>query len=254
MSTFILFLLLLFAVMAALFKHPKTCRTFLCLTLISFYLIGNGMLSNTIITPLESKFKNGALHSFSEKPNAIVVLGAGIIQIPGTHRIIPNFFAYSRIYEGLKLYQTCKTSGHECTLIISGGDPLSMGVSEAEIYQQELLQFQVKNSEIQIEDQSPNTYKNAELTSKNLKAQGYDRIFLVTSALHMQRALLYFSHFGIQAIPAVSDYVIPERSLLPLGYNLAITDLALHEYTGILRYHLYNFLGWNAKASHPGYP
>jgi hypothetical protein len=29
-------------------------------------------------------------------------------------------------------------------------------------------------------------------------------------------------------------------------------DLALHEYTGLVRYRVYEMLGWNIKAQHPG--
>ena len=29
-------------------------------------------------------------------------------------------------------------------------------------------------------------------------------------------------------------------------------DLALHEYTGIARYHVYNAMGWNVQATKPG--
>jgi hypothetical protein len=38
-------------------------------------------------------------------------------------------------------------------------------------------------------------------------------------------------------------------SILPTGYNFAIADLVVHEYIGILRYYIYNLLGWNPKPS-----
>ena len=41
-------------------------------------------------------------------------------------------------------------------------------------------------------------------------------------------------------------------SWLPLSYNFAMADLALHEYTGIVRYHVYNAMGWNVQATKPG--
>ncbi len=68
----------------------------------------------------------------------------------------------------------------------------------------------------------------------------------------MKRALLYFGRFGINAIPAVSDSIPPKIYIIPLGYNFAITDFVIHEYAGILKFHLYNYLGWNTTMSAPG--
>jgi hypothetical protein len=45
------------------------------------------------------------------------------------------------------------------------------------------------------------------------------------------------------------DYIVPQMSILPIGYNLAIADFAAHEYIGTLRYYLYNLLGWNPAES-----
>jgi hypothetical protein len=37
--------------------------------------------------------------------------------------------------------------------------------------------------------------------------------------------------------------------VVPLAYNFAVADIALHEYLGIMRYHVYNALGWNSAPS-----
>jgi hypothetical protein len=37
----------------------------------------------------------------------------------------------------------------------------------------------------------------------------------------------------------------------PQSGNLALCDLALHEYLGIARYHEYNAMGWNAPPLPP---
>ena len=53
--------------------------------------------------------------------------------------------------------------------------------------------------------------------------------------------------------PVPSDCLTAHFSIFPLSYNFVVTDFALHEYIGILRYHD-NLLGWTAKASSAGYP
>lgn len=251
-------LLILFAIIAAIvylvLDRLKTCGAILSIIVISFLVIGNGTLPTLLLKPLESRYNMEFKPEYSHKKNAIVVLGAGAVKMPGTGVVKPSIMAYSRIYEGLKLYQSCKKSGHKCTIVISGGDTLSVGTTEASLYKDELLKFNVHESDIAIEPESKNTYKNAELTSQYLKEQNFDRIFLVTSGVHMRRAVLYFSHFGIKTTPVISDYITAQLSYFPSGYDFVITDLALHEYIGILRYHIYNLFHWNAKASTAEYP
>lgn len=82
-----------------------------------------------------------------------------------------------------------------------------------------------------------------------MQAGGFDRVFLVTSGLHLQRSLLYFAHFGIHCTGAPADHLQPQRSWVPLGYNLAVAAFAFHEYLGILRYRVYNALGWKVKTA-----
>jgi len=43
----------------------------------------------------------------------------------------------------------------------------------------------------------------------------------------------------------------PPYALWPSAQNLVLTDVALHEYLGVLRYHVYNAMGWNAPAMKP---
>ena len=54
------------------------------------------------------------------------------------------------------------------------------------------------------------------------------------------------------AQPVRADHVSPITSPVPLSYNFLITDLALHEYTGVVRYYVYQFMGWNVQAKKPG--
>ena len=85
----------------------------------------------------------------------------------------------------------------------------------------------------------------AELTKRILDGKANDRIFVVTSGLHMKRALQYFRHFGLILTPVASDYVTAEFTVLPSSQNLAIADIALHQYAGMVRLRVYNALGLN---------
>ena len=145
----------------------------------------------------------------------------------------------------------CKKNTAKSSIIISGGDASGTGVTEAESYRSELLRLGVEDSDLVLEKRSLNTFRNAEFTSLLVKAGQFDRVFLVTSGLHLPRAILYFTHFGILAVPTPADYASPQLSMIPLGNNFAIADYAAHEYIGIALYYLYNLLGLNPPAIRP---
>jgi len=112
-----------------------------------------------------------------------------------------------------------------------------------------MVQLGVADTDILLERRSRNTIQNAEFTVAILHEQRFEKLFLVTSELHLPRALLYFSYFSIYPTPCAANYIVAPRSILPAGYNFTIADLAAHEYIGMLRYYIYNFLGWNPPAS-----
>jgi uncharacterized SAM-binding protein YcdF (DUF218 family) len=96
-----------------------------------------------------------------------------------------------------------------------------------------------------------NTWQNAQFTRPLLQRYNADRVLLVSSGIHLRRSMLYFSHFGINAIPVRGDYLRAIFSPLPRSYNFAVADFALNEYIGILRYYAYNMLGWNSVRIRP---
>jgi len=181
-------------------------------------------------------------------------LGAGANKLTGNNVVKPTIMAYSRINAAARLYFDCKNNHKRCEIIISGGDALKVGQSEAVVYQKELIELGVNNADIILEPNSLNTYKNAEFTSAILKKDQFDQIILITSGIHLSRSLLYFNHFGIDAKPAVSEYLMAQITIIPIGYNFAMADFALHEYLGIMRFHIYNVFGWNKEVSSPGMP
>ena len=78
-----------------------------------------------------------------------------------------------------------------------------------------------------------------------LKKLPFKKYLLVTSAIHMKRAKIYFKHFGISTIPAPSDFPNSLISIIPSAYNMALYEMALHEYIGIVRFKLYQFFNLN---------
>jgi len=241
-----LMVLFLVAILLLVFRRQRGGLGVLAVAVALLWAAGSGGLAGRLLKPLQEP--RGGDPAWGAR-NAVVLLGAGMVKPGGSAAPQPSLLAYSRILEAVRLYRGCRASGKPCALIISGGDPLRLGGTEAAVYRGEALGLGVPDGDVILEPRSLNTFQNAQFCGEILRAGGYDQVVLVTSALHMKRSQLYFSHFGIRCQGVPSDYMGPTGSWLPLGYNFALTEFAIHEHVGLLRYRLYNAMGWNPKVA-----
>lgn len=214
--------------------------------IVAYLVIGNGFFPAYLVHELQLPYSR--LHSMDwKKSNTIILLGAGTSKNPTTDKINPSLLSFSRITQTAMIYRECKKTNVACHILISGGDPLNNGTSEAKTYQEILLSLGINANDIQLETQSKTTYQNAKFSSYLLKKQINEQLFLVSSGLVLKRALLYFSFFNLYPKPIASDFITIPITTHPLGYNFAMNDFAVHEYIGIVRFLIYNFFGWNKK-------
>lgn len=179
--------------------------------------------------------------------SAIVLLGAGTQSGPSS-AVDPTLFGLARIERGAEVFRSCRATGADCTLIVSGGDPSGTGRSEAAIYGERLEKLGIPASALILEPESRNTWQNAAFASRLLTEGRFERAVLVTSAWHMRRAQLYFRHFAVQTSPAPADALTVAFWPPSFARNLATADLVAHEGAGLLRYRIYSWLGLNPPA------
>lgn len=246
MSTIFIFIFLGLSAFFSLVNSIKMGFIFCLLAIVGFIIVGDGFFPAYLLHNLQTPYSQATSYSW-KKTNTLLLLGAGTSKVPNSNIINPSILSFSRIIETTKLYHECKLTRASCHILISGGDPLNNGKSEAATYRDSLLSLAVNPSDIQLESQSRNTYQNAEFSSYLLKKQTSDQILLISSGLAIKRALLYFSYFDIHPVPIASDFITVPISKLPLGYNFAMSDLAVHEYLGIAHFYIYHFFGWNKK-------
>ena len=177
--------------------------------------------------------------------NAIVLLGAGTV--PGPSRVELTLSGRARTLRAASLYFSCKQNRRSCQIFPSGGDPLRNGETEAAVMARELRALGVPAADLTLETESRNTFQNARNTAPLVRGKGYELTVLTTSGTHMRRALLFFSFFLVDAVPAPADRLSAFRSALPVSFNLVATDTAMHEYIGMLQFRFYNLMGWNKK-------
>ncbi|WP_426703211.1 YdcF family protein [Rhodanobacter sp. Col0626] len=251
MTLNVLLVLILLAIVLALLRWRRCSRALLALAVVLLLAVGCGPLPIWLLTQLQSGYATEAPIAWGQR-NAIVLLGAGTVRATDTGPVEASLFAYGRINKAAALYRECRQTGHACRIEVSGGDARGLGQSEAAVYAGNLQRLGVDPADLLLESRSMNTWQNAQFSGPLLKAWGADRVLLVSSGFHLRRGMLYFAHFGIRATPVRADYVDGIRSWEPLSYNFTMADLALHEYTGVARYHWYNAMGWNVQATKPG--
>lgn len=200
-------------------------KVFIALAVI-FYLFSIKPVANFLLAPLE------VYKAPDTGAAAVVVLGGG----SNPNGIIKAYSdAFKREFYG---YYLAKEKG--LPLIFSGG-----GVEKIKEAQNAKNDFSLmqklsdSNLTIYYENKSLNTKQNAKFSAKLFeKYKLPKKIYLVTSAYHMQRAMLYFKKYGFFVIPKFVDYKVDNSytfyDFLPQMKSFKNSYLALHEYIGLI--------------------
>jgi uncharacterized SAM-binding protein YcdF (DUF218 family) len=101
-------------------------------------------------------------------------------------------------------------SAGKARFVIASGGALRKGPAETYAMAALLTAWGVPQEAIILETASRNTYENAINSKRLLEAHGLHQVLLVTSALHMPRALALFRALGIDAGPAPTDFEVVE--------------------------------------------
>jgi len=178
------------------------------------------------------------------KADAIVVLGGH------TANNRENWFlpfdparTVPRIERAAELYK----AGRAPLIVLSGG-ALEGPVSEAQGMAHVLQNMGVPAHALLLENASRNTYENAALTADELRERGIEHVLLVTSALHMPRAMAAFGKqtgARVTAAPQRPQITRPAAGGPPLWLpdwrTLDASRSIIKEYAGLFVYWL---RGW----------
>jgi uncharacterized SAM-binding protein YcdF (DUF218 family) len=239
---------------AALFLHRRRRIQLACsaAALALLLLFGNEWVMHRLVSSLEWRYLPEATLSQGE---AIVLLGGGTrAQLP-PRQISEMNEAGDRLTYAAKLYH----DENAPFIVVSGGfiDFYGSAVPEAEAMRDLLVALGVPEADIVLEERSRNTYENALYVREIADEQGFNRILLVTSALHMPRSAAIFERQGFEVIPAPADFLATwgeEGRTTDVGWvgwllrwipnseRLDFSTRALREYIGIFVYWLRGWL------------
>ena len=185
-------------------------RFLIVLSLAALYMLSTPLVSEVLMTGLETYPALDDKAISESGADGILVLGGGRYRdAPEYGQDTVNGIALVRIRYAAWLSRKTGLPVIPSGGIVSKKDEIAEGVLAAEILEKELG---VKVAGI--EQQSRNTWENAYMTRDLLDRLDIHRVFLVTHAWHMPRALERFQKAGVDAIPAPTGFVHkdPERA------------------------------------------
>jgi uncharacterized SAM-binding protein YcdF (DUF218 family) len=197
-------------------------------------------IAKQLIAPLENQFlplSTLTPEAAVKQADVIVVLGGGrYAGAPEYDGDTVGQYTLERLRYAAKL---SRQTG--LPLLVSGGRPYAEESSEATLMRQTLEQdFGIRPR--WVESDSTNTLENAQFTKKILQEAGVRRIFLVTHAWHMPRAVWAFTGTGLSVTAAPTGFTTltpGDRRLLgylPGTRGLTVSALALRERIGLAWY------------------
>jgi uncharacterized SAM-binding protein YcdF (DUF218 family) len=206
------------------------------LTLLSFLiLLTMSFLPNVtnIIKPLERQYP--PLLQAAQSLDYILILGSSGIHdtsLPITGQLSAT--ALSRFSEALRLYY----ANPKAKIVVSGSG-FGDSQSHAQLLQALAITFTIPLEKIIRLDETEDTAQEALQMSLLIEGK---RAALVTSATHMPRAMQLFKQHNQSPIPAPAMYLAKDNSLalplytyIPSAYQLYKSEIALHEYLGLLQ-------------------
>ena len=220
-------------------------RRFVTIGAVLLLLAGLSPLGNALILPLENRFARADLDN-PPAPTGFIVLGGAEDRLVSTARQVPALNeSAERLVEAAMLARRFP----EAKIAFSGGDAgiFYQSGTEAEGAESLLTALGVSQDRLILEDESRDTYENAEFLKEKLTKDGAigpgKRWLLITSAYHMPRAIGAFRQAGFEVEAWPVDYRTRGEADLSRPFDkvsegLRRVDVASREWAGLLAYWL----------------
>ncbi|MCX8506853.1 MAG: YdcF family protein, partial [Alphaproteobacteria bacterium] len=186
-------------------KNPEKSQKsgwFVRLSILAMMLVMLGLnilpMRNFLVRPLEDAIPAPA--AMPKHITGMIVLGGAIdgYLSPLRHEVIVTGAA-ARIIAAIRLAKQYP----QAKIIYSGGSAAlnNAGASEAILAGQLWREMGMSDAHLMLESRSRNTYENAVFSRELVQPQPRETWLLVTSAIHMPRALGVFRHVGWEVTP-----------------------------------------------------
>ncbi len=230
--------------LAFFLNNAKTKKKVLLWAIALFYFFSNSFVLEEINRVWEipaMKYKD--LKTY----DAGIVLG-GILNYDVKFDRIQFDRGADRLFQAVELY---KTGSIKKIFFIGGSGSIEFAnIKEGLIVRRYLLTLGIPDKDIWIENESRNTRENAVNAEQFLRQHEFTggKFLLVTSGMHMRRALACFKAVGIEADPySVDRNANSERRFtldhmfVPDVHTLWLWNALIHEWIGIVTYKIQGY-------------
>ena len=201
-------------------------------------IAGLSPLGNALVRPLEQRFPPWT--PGTGEPTGIVVLGGAISPTLSARRGSPEL---NEAAERMTVMADLAKRFPDARIVFTGGSGklFGNGPDEAQFALPLLQSFGIAAGRIELESASRNTFENATMTKAMVRPEPGQRWLLVTSGMHMPRAVGCFRRAGFAVEPYPVDWRTGSAADLlspfeALSAGLGRTDVAMREWTGLLVY------------------
>ena len=204
--------------------------------------------SPTVANALLWWLEHSATSSFRKDVNydVVILLGGVVEEMPTKTSGMPS---YNENVERLIATHRLLREGNARFAIVSGAasSPQLAAFGESAVLARQIEDWGIAKERILAEDKALNTRENALYTKAIVRARGFERVLVVTSAFHMPRAAECFVAVDMPVDTLSVDYRAEPpgfnglAKLLPRAHALAITSAVLREWFGRLVYRVQGY-------------
>jgi uncharacterized SAM-binding protein YcdF (DUF218 family) len=226
---------------ALLFRRRRLATALAAIAFAGLWVASTPVTGQTLAASLESRYPP---RTVKETPagDAILVLGGALVGAHPPRRPTFNLGgAATRVWHAAELYRAGKA---RWIVVAAGNQPGSRGQQvEADAIADMLQVLGVPRSAVVLEGRSRNTRENAANVRAVIQRLGARRVLLVTSGVHMPRAMktfaLEWAGSGVTFYPAPADIAVASPVFsadmwIPNASALGFVTGALKEYAGIV--------------------
>lgn len=229
------------------FKWRKTGIVLIGLAVLLYGGIASAIVPDYLMNRLQSPYSS-QLQTPLEDNTAFIIFGMGTQAVDerGRKAVEPLAFSYGPLLAAAAMNRQCVDRRISCKFIASGADMSGTGISEAAAIAMQLEKAGIDPASILLDETSRNSWQNSRNVAAILRDIKPAKVVLLQAAPMMTRDLLYLAHFGVKPEPVAAGYLTGSHTnLSSTGLYFLATDVALHEEIGVMRYAVYNFMGWN---------
>ena len=235
-------LLLISVFIFYLIGKKKSAKLVLTFCIVWFFIISTPFLPKTLLATLENRYypiriplETDVRLVSKDSYTHILVLGNGYetdSRLSFCDQLSPSGTA--RLVEGIRLFHLLPHS----TLIFSGNAGYQP-FPQSKISALAAMELGIDSNSIQILTEPWNTKNEAIEYYKRYGAS--HKLYLITDAAHMHRAIMHFRNNGIIPIPVPTNFMLRKNLIpgsltdyLPGSHNIRFMEIVFQEYLGIL--------------------